>query len=572
MSVKRRDLLKNTAGFLASTAIPSSSFADLASSRQTRSTTENTLNASKQLFLAKAEISKPQLRKFTRTAVAEVIPVRDSSKFLRWRMERKGSPSELEKKAFKGGDIVFLDFGEHLTGYFSFKIEGIGVNIDAPARLRMVFGEVPGDVAEDFHPYHGQLSQSWLPDEVFNIDPLPQLFRVPRRHAFRYLKIEIVSTSPNYVARFSSFSVEAYTAASAEVSALPSGTPQSLIEIDRVSLATLRDCMQTVFEDGPRRDQRLWIGDLRLQALTNYVSFRNSALVKRCLYLLAAFPREDGLIRGDVFEKPEPKASGDFLLDYAALFPVVLQDYVENTSDLETARDLWPTALQQLKLATATVTPEGLFVDPRNIWIFIDWRRELHRDASMQGLLIFALKKAHSLAVRLNGKADAEFLDALITKMSAAARTHFYDSSQSLFISGPERQISWASQAWLVIAGILSKDETATVLKNALKHEGILSPVTPYLNHYVVEALQVSGLHDEALSLIDRYWGGMVRAGADTFWEVYDPADSKASPYGDVHINSFCHAWSCTPSYFLRAKLLTKSSSFAKISKFQSEG
>ena len=29
--------------------------------------------------------------------------------------------------------------------------------------------------------------------------------------------------------------------------------------IDAVSIATLRDCMQTTFEDGPRRDQRLWV-------------------------------------------------------------------------------------------------------------------------------------------------------------------------------------------------------------------------------------------------------------------------------------------------------------------------
>jgi hypothetical protein len=44
----------------------------------------------------------------------------------------------------------------------------------------------------------------------------------------------------------------------------------------------------------------------------------------------------------------------------------------------------------------------------------------------------------------------------------------------------------------------------------------------------------------------------MAQAGADTFWEVYNPADSLASPYGDVHLNSFCHAWSCTPAYLLR--------------------
>jgi alpha-L-rhamnosidase len=31
-----------------------------------------------------------------------------------------------------------------------------------------------------------------------------------------------------------------------------------LRRIDTVSLRTLRNCMQTVYEDGPRRDRRLW--------------------------------------------------------------------------------------------------------------------------------------------------------------------------------------------------------------------------------------------------------------------------------------------------------------------------
>lgn len=54
-----------------------------------------------------------------------------------------------------------------------------------------------------------------------------------------------------------------------------------------VSVKTLLDCMQTVFEDGPKRDRRLWLGDLRLQALANYYTFNDLSLVKRCLYLLA---------------------------------------------------------------------------------------------------------------------------------------------------------------------------------------------------------------------------------------------------------------------------------------------
>ncbi|MDV9959707.1 hypothetical protein RHJ81_18875 [Clostridioides difficile] len=44
----------------------------------------------------------------------------------------------------------------------------------------------------------------------------------------------------------------------------------------------------------------------------------------------------------------------------------------------------------------------------------------------------------------------------------------------------------------------------------------------------------------------------MVKDGADCFWELYNPNDKYVSPYGSRIINSYCHAWSCTPSYFIR--------------------
>ena len=91
-----------------------------------------------------------------------------------------------------------------------------------------------------------------------------------------------------------------------------------------------------------------------------------------------------------------------------------------------------------------------------------------------------------------------------------------------------------------------------------MKSPTAIRPVTPYLYHHVVDAMLVCGMKKESLDLLQSYWGGMVNAGADTFWEVYDPANSLLSPYGTVHINSYCHAWSCTPSYFLRSGLLAK--------------
>jgi hypothetical protein len=69
--------------------------------------------------------------------------------------------------------------------------------------------------------------------------------------------------------------------------------------------------------------------------------------------------------------------------------------------------------------------------------------------------------------------------------------------------------------------------------------------------HYCLEALTGIGRQGQALELMRSYWGGMLRAGLDVFPEVWDTADEKRSPYGTHLLNSYCHAWSCTPVWFL---------------------
>ena len=47
----------------------------------------------------------------------------------------------------------------------------------------------------------------------------------------------------------------------------------------------------------------------------------------------------------------------------------------------------------------------------------------------------------------------------------------------------------------------------------------------------------------------------MVKDGANSFYEIYDPENKKFSPYGSFAINSYCHAWSATPAYLIRKYL-----------------
>ena len=503
-------------------------------------------------FLAKAEACKPALSETLQSPLGLIKPVANAAQPLGWDITPAGGVDLLEALVLNKGDSCIIDFGGHRTGHLSFDLLGVGHNVDAPARMRLVFGEVISDVAEPLHPYTGWLSESWLPEEIVTIDYLPQSVALPRRYAFRFVKIEIIDTSSSFGVSFRNVHGHALTSAKGTLPPLPDRFPDDLKQMNVVAAATLRDCMQTVFEDGPRRDQRLWTGDLRLQALTSYVTMPNNDLVKRCLYLLAAFPRADGLLPGDVFESPVPVRGGDFPHDYAVFFAVALADYVKATGDHDLGAELWPTAARQMEVLKTYVGGDHLFVIPAGMWVFVDWQDKLDRAASMQAIYIYGLKRVTELAAALGKTSEIGDYPARIAAMEKAALATFYDRKTKVFVSGPDRQVSLASQAWMTIAGVGGQAQHATALRMAIADPATIRPRTPYLNHYVCEALFLSGCGKEAVAMMRAFWGGMLKAGADTFWEAYSPDNPRVAPYNDFHINSFCHAWSCTPSYLLR--------------------
>jgi hypothetical protein len=500
-------------------------------------------------WLSIAEGLKPRLRLEKLAPVALVKAVADGETFLQWRMERAAPPLPLKR----GGSFI-VDFGRHLTGTLAFSVEGVGTAVDSPVRLRLTFGEAPADVAVPLESYAGELSRAWLPDEVINIDFLPRRVEAPRRHAFRYVKFDVIDTSPNFAVNFKEIQATAQTSAGPMPPPLAASVDPLLRRIDTVSLATLRDCMQTVFEDGPRRDRRLWIGDLRLQAMTNYATFRNFDLVKRCLYLFAGLPREDGLVSACVYDEPKPLCGRQYIMDYAALYAAAVLDYVKASGDIATARELWPVVKRQFEILGQFIGADGLFRDPGGWWLFIDWREGLDTLAPMQAVLLFSYRAALELAQIAGEKVEyAERIEA----MKKAAQDNCYDPQRKLFVSGKQRQISWATQAWMVLAGVGTPEQGAAALRAVAEEKDAVRPGTPYLNHYVMEAMLACGMKAEALALLRDYWGGMARAGADTFWEVYDPSNPALSPYKSILVNSYCHAWSCTPAWFLRGGKLS---------------
>lgn len=451
------------------------------------------------------------------------------------------------------GDELCLDFGRHLVGSLTLSLSFSGSHPDAPAFLRLRFAETRYELEADAEAFDGWLSRSWIQEETVHLDEVPGTLTLPRRYAFRYLRITVLDSSPKYRLVVENAVCRTVTAAElGRLRPLESGDPL-LDRIYEVSLRTLADCMQEVFEDGPKRDRRMWTGDLRLEALTNAVSFRNFDLVKRCLYLFGGSRFPDGRVSANLFTRPEPAADDTFLLDYALGYASTLEEYLAETGDEEALKDLYGIAMEQLEYGLAQCGPNGVVSAEAAKACFIDWNDALDRQACAQGVLICALEDGVKLARRRGDPELAARFTERLAALRAAALAGFWDGERGLFVSNG--QISAASQIWMVLAGVPAPGQAAAVMR-AVRALGLEAEMgTPYLHHYYTMALLKAGLRAEAVAHVKDYWGGMLAAGADTFWECWDGIDPTRSPYGGCLVNSYCHAWSCTPAWIIERYL-----------------
>ena len=453
--------------------------------------------------------------------------------------------------ALHEGESAVLDFGDHCVGHLTLKLGHAGSHPDAPAWLELKFCESPRELNETLDGYRGWISKGWVQVERIHVDVLPAVLKLPRRYAFRYVRVDVLALSGKYRLTLEDAWMEETTSADDAAISTYRGDAKDE-KIDRVALRTLRSCMQGVFEDGPKRDRRLWLGDLRLQALANYATYRNNDLVKRCLYLFAGVADDEGRLPACLFMAPEIEADDTFMFDYGLFFIPTLLEYFRQTDDREAALELLPTALRQLELAERRFDGDLVRDSDQLGWCFVDWNLSLNKQASAQAIWLYCAKAALELCDRLGG-GRPKGLEALIARRAEAMRKAWFDEVRSVFVSGAERQVSWASQVWAVLAGVVEGEKASACLDAVREMPDALGMVTPYMMHHYIEALCCAGRKAEARDAMRDYWGAMVDLGADTFWELFNPDDPDESPYGSPVVNSYCHAWSCTPTWFLRS-------------------
>ena len=452
----------------------------------------------------------------------------------------------------KAGDHVIFDFGDHCVGYFHFAIDKAPTTqiVDSPVKLKFTFGEFPLEIETPPEEYKGKLGNGWLQNETKNIVFTPYSGCLERRYTFRYVKVERIDNAPFSIVIEDLFAdcVSAVELADAPVCAL---NDPVLNRIYEMSVKTLKDCEQDVFEDGPKRDRRMWIGDLRLQALTDYVTYQNTDLVKRCLYLFAAYRTDEGLVSPYIFQNSPPYTDGWIYVDYSLFFISCLYDYIMYSGDQAVLKELYPTAKEQAILVADRLNKDSGTIEAKP---FIDWCPDLDKSVAVLGVYIFTLRQLCWMAEQL--QEETAWILAIIQEVTAIL-LRFYDPELGLFVTG-NGQISWHSQLWAILSEVVSGENAKELLQTTQRENPRFIPHTPYMMHCYLEALDRCGMQENVIAVMKDFWGKIADAGFDCCPEIFNPEDPFESPYGAPEINSACHAWSCTPAYWIHKYFLGK--------------
>ena len=143
----------------------------------------------------------------------------------------------------------------------------------------------------------------------------------------------------------------------------------------------------------------------------------------------------------------------------------------------------------------------------------------------------------------------------LAGELRAKLMPTFWDEKRQALVHDVENgkqseQVNKFANMFAITLGYLDDATTDSVMKNVMLDPEVPAITTPYMRFYELEALCSQGMQKQVLKEMKDYWGGMLKEGATSFWEKYNPGDSGTqhlAMYGRPYGKSLCHAWGSEP-------------------------
>jgi alpha-L-rhamnosidase len=481
--------------------------------------------------LAKS-VNDPCVRRFvppTRVVWASAQNVAGSDNLLRDDTDVcKLSPASAEADRA----AIVIDFGLELHG--GVRIHADAASVHRPTRVRIRFGESVAEAMgtpNNDHAIHDYVTEvAWM--GVTEIGTT----------GFRFVRIDLLDDESLLPIRY----VEAVLL----FRDMPKlGTFESsdacLNRIFDVGAWTVQLCCQDHIWDGIKRDRLVWIGDLHPEAMVVSSVFGNQPIVQTTLDWARDRTPLPGWMNG--------------ISSYSLWWLISQRDWFRAQGNLDYLKQQHAYLVGLLQQVQACVDAEG--VEHLADWRFLEWPTSgdpVAVHAGLQGLTVLALR------------AGAELCSALGLNKESGEATAVADRASRATINPPS--VSKQANALLALAGMVDAKSVNEKILAADPYRGL----STFYGYYVLQARALAGDYQGTIDLIRTYWGGMLDAGATTFWEGFEidwlatgsPIDRLPIPgKPDIHSDfgdycykglrhSLCHGWAAGPTAWLLQHIL----------------
>lgn len=311
---------------------------------------------------------------------------------------------------------------------------------------------------------------------------------------------------------------------------------------------TIHACLQDGFVDSVWRESSQWLGDALPQSMALWAMCDDLQPMRTVLEMAAQGAEADGILPsvlpGEVYAYTIPR--------YNFMWLELLQFYAQVTDDDDLVAQLWPTLVKMLAAIDRWQLENGLIVTPNGRRLYIDWsptsNKEPHAVYNLH--FVLALQQAAQLANRLGEGEQADRWLARAHDLQQVIRDVFWRNSR--WQDDPEQTTFSQLTAAFALLTETAVSSTDPALLNAIAHRSLdpddthrpdkMVLASPFMHHYLFEALRKGGRDDQVVEIIRLRWGRWLRQGYPTTWENWQV---------DFPDGSQCHAFSAHPRYHL---------------------
>ena len=422
---------------------------------------------------------------------------------------------------------MFVDFGKETFGYI--KLNGL----KGKGRVSLYFGESPEEAMDT--------ARCELADKI-DIDQNVGDFTFSGSRAFRYVTVYYDdNVSINDVSMLYEYSPVkqrgSFKCSDEEVN-----------KIWDVSASTLHLNTREFFIDGIKRDRWVWSGDAYQSYLMNYYLFFDSPTVTHTLLAL----------RG----KDPVTSHINTIMDYTFYWFLGINDYYQYTGDKTFIEQNYPRMQSMMDYCLSRRDKDGFMQGLTGDWVFIDWADGLSKQGEVsfeQILFCRSLETMAQCAKLAHDDAGAEKYAAIAADLRTKIFNYYWNEQKHALVHSridgkPTDNVTRYANMFSIFFNYLDDAKKQDVKKYVLLNNDVPKITTPYMRFYELESLCAMGEQSYVLKQMKDYWGGMLKLGATTFWEEYNPTDTGANiyaMYGRPYGKSLCHAWGASPIYLL---------------------